>query len=109
MASKKELNIVILSGACCIPGMAPLDKQARSVVEKAISETKIAAKVELVPVSTAYFGGMFKEITGKLMSDYNKSGSVGLPAILIDNKVVSYGVPKIGTIKSALLKYGKQI
>ena len=60
-----------------------------------------------VLVSTAYFGGLFKEISGRLLSDYNESGIIGLPAIPVNNKAISYGVPEIKTIKSALIKSGK--
>ena len=48
-----SVGIVIISAACCIPGMAPLDEQARRIVEQAISETGIMAQVKIMPATTA--------------------------------------------------------
>lgn len=98
---KNKTGIVIVSGSCCIPGMAALDKKAREIVDKAVSETGIAAQIEVVPV-TAALGLLPKGTMLKLMGDFNSSGRVGLPAVLINGKAVSLGVPKIEEIKSAL-------
>ena len=99
-----KVGIVIISGSCCIPGMAPLDEQARRVVEQAVSETGVAAQVKVMPVTTAYMGGAPREVMARLIKDFNESNRVGLPAILINGKAVSYGVPEIEAIKSAVLQ-----
>lgn len=105
---KKELKIVILSAACCTPGMEVFDREACKRVEKAISETKIAAKIEIVSAAKAYFSfGALKSVLNKAMSDYSESGAIKFPAILINGKVVSYGVPDVETVKSALVQASK--
>ncbi len=95
-------SIVIISAACCIPGMAPLDEQARRVVEQAVAETGVAARVTIMPATTAYFGGVPKEVMARLMSA-SQSGRLGVPAVLIDGRAVSYGVPTVAQIAAALL------
>ena len=97
------VGIVIISGSCCIPGMAAIDEQARRIVEQAISETGIEARVKMMPATTAYFGGAPREVIAKLIND-SQAGQLGLPAILINGKAVSYGMPKGEDIKSALLQ-----
>jgi len=82
--------------------MAPLDEQARRVVEQAIAETGVAARLTIMPATTAYFGGVPKEVMARLMSD-SESGRLGVPAILVNGGAVSYGVPTVEQIKSALL------
>ncbi len=98
------VGIVIITGSCCLPGMAALDEQARRVVEQAVSETGVAAQVRMMPATTAYLGGAPKEVTAKLVSDFNQSGQIGVPAILVNGKAVSYGASRIEEVKLALLQ-----
>lgn len=98
-----KLGVVIISGSCCIPGMAPLDEQALRIVERAVSETGLAAQVEVVPATAAFFGGAPKEVTSELMADF-QSGGMPVPAILINGKIVSCGVPNIEDVKAALIR-----
>lgn len=103
------MNVVIISAACCMPTMASLDEQARKVIERAMSETGIDATITLVPATTAMFGGVSAKIMADLMTMFNR-GKVGVPAILIDEEVVSYGVPQLEDMKSTLEKFlAKQI
>ncbi|HCC78531.1 MAG: hypothetical protein A2X25_09445 [Chloroflexi bacterium GWB2_49_20] len=97
-----SVGIVIISAACCIPGMAPLDEQARRIVEQAISETGIMAQVKIMPATTAFFGGVSKQIMAELMN-MSQSAQLPVPAILINGKPISYGIPELENIKSALL------
>ncbi len=97
------IGVIIISGSCCIPGMAPFDEQARRVVEQALSETDVKAQIKLIPASTAYFGGVPKEVMNKIIA-FSQSGRMPLPAVLINGNVVSYGVPKVEDIKTALLQ-----
>jgi hypothetical protein len=99
-----EVGVIIIGGSCCIPGMASFDEQAKHVVEQAISETDIKAQVKIIPASTAFFGAVPKDVVAKIITEFNQSGIMLLPAILINGKVVSYGVPKIEELKTALLQ-----
>jgi hypothetical protein len=84
--------------------MAPFDERARQVVAQAIAETGVAAQVRVMPATTAYFGGAPREVMAQLVSGYNQAGKVGLPAVLVNGKAVSYGVPTLEDMKSALLQ-----
>ncbi len=103
------VGIVIIAGSCCIPGMAPLEERARQVVEQAISKTGVTAQVKLLPATTAYMGGAPKEVIVQLIGKYNQSGQIGLPAILINGKAISFGVPEAGQIEIALLQAANMI
>ena len=98
-----RVGIVIISAACCMPGMAPLDEQARRIVEQAISETGVEAQVKIMPATTAFFGGVPRQIMAELVN-LSQSGRLGVPAVLINGKAISYGVPEIEVIKAALLQ-----
>lgn len=98
-----KIGVIIISGSCCIPGMAPFDEQARRVVEQAISETDVKASLKIMQAASAYLGGVPKEVLHSLMTFY-QSGRMPLPAVLINGSIVSYGVPKIEDIKKALLQ-----
>ena len=99
-----EPGIIIISGSCCIPGMAPFDEQAKRVIEQAISETGVKAQVKIIPASTAFFGAVPKEIMIKIITEFNQSGRMPVPAVLINGRIVSYGVPQVEDIKNALLQ-----
>ncbi len=97
------LTVVILSAACCAPGMEAFDEAARRVIDKAIAETGVSADTKLMPATTAYFGGAPRQVMAKLMS-LAQAGQMPVPAILINGEAVSYGVPELEAMKSALLK-----
>lgn len=101
---KAAVGVVIVSGSCCIPGMAPLDERARRVVEQAILETGIKARVGMLPATTALAGGVPEEVVSRLVQKFNQSGQVGLPAILVEGKAVSFGLPEVEGVKAALLQ-----
>ncbi len=100
--SGPPVSVVIISAACCMPGMAPLDEQARRIVEQAISETGVEAQVKIMPATTAFFGGVPKHIMAELVN-LSQSERLPVPAILINGKPVSYGIPELEHLKSALL------
>lgn len=102
--NNSEVGVIIISGSCCIPGMAPFDEQAKRVVEQAASDTEVKAQVKVIPATAAYFGGVPKEVMNKIMAEFSQSGRMPLPAVLINGKVVSYGVPQVEAIKTALLQ-----
>lgn len=98
------VGVVIITGSCCIPGMAPLEERARQVVQLAVSATGVTAQVKTMPATTAYMGGAPKEVISQLVRQYNQSGQIGLPVILINGNAVSFGAPEIEQIKTALLQ-----
>ena len=103
-----KIIVVILSGACCLPGMAAFDEQAKRVIEQAIKETSVNAEIKLIPATTAMFGGAVpKHVMTNLMSKFSRDETVGVPAILIKKEVVSYGVPTLEAMKEALNKFSK--
>jgi len=101
---KAAVGVVIVSGSCCIPGIAPLDELARRVVDQAILETGVNARVGMLPATAALAGGVPQEVFSQLVQKFNQSGQVGLPAILVGGKPVSFGLPKVEEVKAALLQ-----
>lgn len=95
---------MIITGSCCIPGMQPFDAQARRVVEQAIAESGVAAELRDLPASNAMFGGAPRDVMARLLAMLNEEGRIGLPAVLVDGEVVSYGVPTVEAVRVTLLK-----
>ena len=98
------IGVLIITGSCCIPGMRPFDQQARRVVEEALAQSGVSAQVKELPASNALFGGVPKTVLAELMGMLNEGGRIGLPAVLVNGEVVSYGVPSIETVSAALLE-----
>ena len=101
----KIMIVVILSGACCQPSMTAFDEQAKRVIEQAIKETGVEAGIKLIPITTAIFGGAVpKHVMTNIMNKFSRDETVGVPAILINGEVISYGVPRLEDMKVALKK-----
>jgi hypothetical protein len=98
-----EPIILLISGTCCFPQMAGLDQQAKKVINQALEETGIKAQVRTVTASSAVQGGIPLEIlkTSGLAADV--SNIMRLPAVLINNRLISFGIPKLDEIKNALI------
>lgn len=99
-----KTTIIMLSAACCIPGMAGFDTQAEKVIRQAMSETGVNARLETVPATKAFFNGHLKKVINELMVMSNQ-GKIGTPVILINGEVISYGVPTLEKMKEALAKF----
>lgn len=92
----------MLSAACCLPGMAGFDEQAKKIVEQALAETGANAQLKVVPATTAMFGGGIpRKVLNELMMMFNQ-GKMGAPAILINGEVISYGIPTLEKMKEVL-------
>lgn len=98
------INIVIVTGSCCIPGMAILDEEAIRIVKRAVSEINAQANIKLLPVSKAMLGGVPKDVYDKVLGEYRDSGRIGLPAIIINGKLASYGASDYESVKNELAR-----
>lgn len=105
--TKPKTTIIMLSATCCMPGMAGFDAQAEKIVRQAITETGIDARFELVPVTKAFFSGALRKVINELMVKQNQ-GKIGVPAIIINGEVVSYGIPTLEAMKETLNKLKEQ-
>jgi hypothetical protein len=95
-----EVAVLIISGACCIPAMAPFDEKARQVIDQAIAESGVAAEVKVMPATHAYYGGVPRKIWAQLLVAFQWGHT---PAVLLNGKPVFYGLPNIEAVKAALL------
>lgn len=100
--SQPGVSIAIISAACCMPGMAPLDEQARRIVEQALTETGVQGQVQIVPATKAFFGAVPRSVMAELIQRA-QTGELPVPAVLIDGKAVAYGLAELKDFKSALL------
>lgn len=98
------VNVVIITGSCCMPGMAPLDDQAQAMVAQAVKETGVQVKVKLMPATAAAFGGVPRELVATFMQTFQTEGRVALPAVLVNGKPVALGLPDAARLKEALLQ-----
>jgi len=60
----------------------------------------------MVPATSAMFGGAYRKIMNDMIQMNNK-GKIVAPAILINKEVVSYGVPNLEDMKTALKKFAE--
>lgn len=103
-----QVGVVIISGGCCIAGMAPLDERAGQVVEQAVAETGVSAEVRVLPATAALSGAAPRQVIAELIGEFNTSGRIGLPAVLVNGEVVAKGVIRLEEVRSGLLRAARQ-
>lgn len=96
-------GVVIVSASCCIRGMEAFDEQAERIVREAATKSGVPVRVEVLPVTKAMFGGLPRKVIDELMARAN-AGEMPVPAVLVDGVVVSYGVPTLEKMESALME-----
>jgi hypothetical protein len=97
------MTILILSAACCYPGMAAFDEQAKKVIERAAEEAGVKAEIKIIPGSAAIYGGAVPKMTVQVLMSKFSRNETG-PAILIDGEIVSFGVPNLEDMKAIFEK-----
>ncbi len=99
----QEIVILLVSGSCCMPWMAIRDQQAQQVIQQALNETQTSAVVKALPVSSALQGGIPPEILQGMDLQAQRANLSRLPALVINGKLIGFGVPGLETVKSVLL------
>jgi hypothetical protein len=100
--SSSQAVILLISGVCCLPQMATLDQQAQQVIRQALDETDATAQIRTVTISSVAQGGVPAEIIKEIQDSIGPNNPLRLPALLINGKLVSFGVPELNQVKSAL-------
>ncbi len=97
-----EVVILLISGSCCMPQMAVADQQAQQIIRQALEETGIMAHVRTLTASSALNGGIPSQVLEALGVATDPSNIMRLPAVLINNRLISFGIPKLDVITNAL-------
>ncbi len=100
--SSSEVVVLLVSGTCCVPQLAVPDQQAQPIIHQALEETGITAQVRTLTISSALTGGIPIEIIKSIGVAIAPSNIMRLPAVFINNKFISFGIPKLDVIKNAL-------
>ena len=98
-----EVIILLISGTCCVPQLTVLDQQAQQIIQQALKETGITTQVRTLTISSALQGGIPAEILKQLQASLQPANLMRLPALFINGKLISLGVPGLNQVKSALL------
>lgn len=85
-----------------MPQMAPIEAQARQILEKVIAEERADVDVRAMTMSEAYYGGLPRSIIASLMDKFKETGDMGLPAILVNGEVATTGIPDPERLRIAL-------
>lgn len=104
MEEVSTLQIVLISGACCAPHLAQLDKELEGNVQQAIEQSGAKAEVRSVSLSALLSGG--GSVTApqqrQLLSLFQKYGAKLAPAVLIGDQVRFAGsVASVEQLKEA--------
>ncbi len=102
------VRVVVVSGGCCIPGMATLDEHAQRLVAEAAAETGVQVRLTVLPATSAFLGGAAAPQMARLLAEFNQSGRVGLPLILVEGEPVGSGLPTLEQLKAALERAQQQ-
>ncbi len=101
-AEGAAIRVVVVSGGCCIPGMAPLDERAQRLVADAAAEAGAEVQLTMLPATSAFLGGAAASQLARLLAEFNQSGRIGLPLVLVEGEPVGAGLPTLEQLKAAL-------
>lgn len=104
MDTNATLRITLVSGACCVPHLARLDKALAENVRQAIERVGAEAEVRTVSLG-AVLGGeesLSAQQRQQVLSLFQKYGARLAPAVLIGEQVRFAGaVPGVDQLKEA--------
>ena len=101
----KNVQVTMLSGACCMPHLAQLDKALEKSVRQVISDLGIAADVQKVSLSDVLAGGgtLTAKQRQQTLTLFQRYGATFTPALLINDQVRFAGKqPTVEQLKEAL-------
>ena len=89
----RAVNAVILSGACCNPGLAGLDEKIQARIKEIANKKQLQVNISVVPISAAAFGGLgLGEKTDKAVRELvGGKGMSVLPVVIFDGAIAFYG------------------
>lgn len=103
MQSQSAPKLLLVSGACCSPGLVRLDQVLEKTLQQTLSELRIIAEVRKVSISAVINGGgdVNPAQREQIMTIFQGYGAKFTPALLIADVVRFAGTPpKVGTTQS---------
>ncbi len=105
MAEKNALQVVTISGACCMPHLAQADKKLETSLQEAAGQLAMAVDVHKVSLSAllAGKGGLTPKQRDLVLALFQRHGATFAPAMLINDQVCFAGkLPTVDQLKEAL-------
>jgi hypothetical protein len=107
MEDKAVHEVVVVSGACCMPHLAKADKAVERTLDQVIGETGLAILVRKVGLSELLTGGgdLPAPQRQQVLALFQRYGAGFTPAVMIDGRVRFAGIqPTVSQLKEALQK-----
>ncbi len=105
MAENSALEIITVSGACCMPHQAKQDKTLETTLQAAIGELGVPVNVRKVSLSALLAGGgdLAAPQRQQVLALFQRYGAAFCPAVMIGGQVRFAGVlPTVAQLKEAL-------
>ncbi len=105
MAEKNALQVVTISGACCMPHLAQADKKLEKCLQEAAGQLAMDIDVNKVSLSAllAGKGGLAPKQRDLVLALFQRHGAAFTPAVMIDDQMVIAGrLPTVDQLKEAL-------
>ena len=89
----KTVNVIILSGSCCNPGLATVDEKIQTRVKEHAESKQLQVNISVVSISAAAIGGLGvnKEVDETIRKLIAEKGMSVLPVVIFDNIIAFYG------------------
>ena len=102
---KEKLEIVMVSGACCVPSLARTEKDLEAHILQTVEQLSLDAEVKVVSLGSVLAGNdsLAKEQSQLIQALFQKYGARFAPAGLVDNRVLfAGGAPTPDKLKEIL-------
>ncbi len=109
MTENTDLQIILVSGACCQAHLKKLDAAVEEVLKQALTELGLTTNVKKVSLSAMLTGpgDLSKAQHDQIMALFQRYSASFTPAVMINDQVkFAARVPKIEELKTALQPVG---
>ena len=96
----KTVNVTILSGACCNPGLAGPDEKIQAKIKEIADKKGLQVNIAVISISAAAFGGLGlgADMAGAVRGLMANKGMAALPVVIFNDKIAFYGGLAAGAV-----------
>jgi hypothetical protein len=106
MAEETVVSVITVSGACCMPHLARVDRALEKNLQQAVGECGVPVEIGKVTLSAVLAGsdGLAPKQREQVLALFQRHGAGFTPAVIINDKVrFAGGQPSATQLKDAIL------
>lgn len=105
MTKRREVTVLIVSGACCSPVLRGADEQASALVARVATEEGVSVDTRVVSITAVLVGAIPARIVERSREAFERAGRA-LPGVIVDGEPACFGPLDERAIRERLVQAG---